>query len=268
MAAHDFVHIRAAEDIVDRLEVVLKSFPQAVICGPGAPHIAERLTPTAAVGEVILCDEIDRGTPFTCAPPHALPFESASVDLVVSSMALHAAEDLPGALREARRILKPDGFFLGIFPGERTLHELRDALQTAEAEVTGRVAPRIAPLVAVKDGGTLLQHAGFALPVSDVIRLPISYGNPMRLFSDLRGTGETSHLVAGPKGALRRDVLARALDVYQEKYPAAEGGIAATVDLITLTGWAPDKSQPQPLKPGSGKVSLAEAVKAHSTQDR
>ncbi|MEM9234787.1 MAG: SAM-dependent methyltransferase, partial [Pseudomonadota bacterium] len=138
--------------------------------------------------------------------------------------------------------------------------ELRSALQQGESAVTGRVAPRIAPMMAVKDGGALLQAAGFALPVSDVARLTVEYTDPAKLFRDLRGTGETSSLVAGPRGAMRRDVLQASIAAYLEQFPAKGGGVTATIDLITLTGWKPHASQPKPLKPGSAKASLAEAV--------
>lgn len=257
---HDFIHKRAAEDVVDRFETVLKRFENVLLYGPGAPLTAKALTPKANVGKVTIADDISNGEDMVVAAAEALPFSDQQFDAVASVMALHAVNDLPKALAEARRVLKPDGLFIGIFPGERTLHELRWALQTAEAEVTGRVAPRVLPFVAVKDGGALLQRAGFALPVGDVLELPITYQNPMRLFADLRGAGETSHLKKGPKGGLRRDVLAHALTLYQKRFPSEDGGVHVTLELVALTGWAPHASQPQPLKPGSATASLQAAI--------
>lgn len=267
-ADHDFLHRHAAQDVVERLETVLKRFEHGVFYGPGAALTHGALTDAADVATATLMDEIPGPAGSMVAAPDALPLADQSADLFVSAMALHATSDIPAALGEARRVLKPDGLFIAVFPGERTLHELRTALQTAEAAVTGKVAPRIAPFVAVKDGGALLQRAGFALPVADVMRIPIEYENPMRLFADLRGAGETSHLAAGAKGALRRDVLAKALDTYTHRYPGAQGGIHVTVELITLTGWAPDQSQPKPLKPGSAKTSMIDAIKGAKSGDR
>ncbi len=245
---------------MDRLETVLKRFETAIIHGPGGTLLRNALTPKADVGDVTLIDELEGPGVDVVAPADALPLPSGYADLIVSMMALHAVSDLPGALVEARRVLKPDGLFIGIFPGERTLHELRSALQTAEAAVTGRVAPRVLPFVAVKDGGALLQRAGFALPVADVIRTTVEYESPLKLMAELRGAGETSHLVAGSKGALRRDVIAKMAEIYKTEFGRDDGYIPATIDLVTVTGWAPHQSQPKPLKPGSGKVSLAEAV--------
>ncbi|MBB4658796.1 methyltransferase domain-containing protein [Parvularcula dongshanensis] len=252
---------------MDRLETVLKDFPRALLYGPGAPAVLEALTPAAGVGEAVVAGESARllralGAPDPVeAAPEALPFEDRSFDLVASVFSLHAADDLPRALLEARRVLKPDGLLVALFPGERTLHELRGVLQAAEAGVTGRVAPRVSPMVAVRDGGGLLQRTGFALPVADTVNVPVRYGDPLRLLADLRAMGETSTLAAGPKGALRRDVLAAAMTAYAGL--ADEDGVPASFDLVALTGWAPHESQPKPLKPGSARASLAEAVKGH-----
>ncbi|RFB06107.1 methyltransferase domain-containing protein [Parvularcula marina] len=256
--SHDFVHLRAAEDVVDRLETVLKRFETALFYGPGAEHVRQALTEKADIGEAVTADDLP-GADLLAAADN-LPFEDESLDLVVSAMAMHALNDPMPALLETRRVLKPDGLFVAVLPGERSLFELRIALQAAEAELLGRVAPRVAPMMAVKDGGALLQAAGFALPVADVARLTVEYEYPAKLFQDLRGAGETSALLAGPKGAIRRDVLTKTIEKYLELYPAEAGGIRATVDLITLTGWKPHQSQPKPLKPGSAKASLRDAI--------
>ncbi|MEM9234108.1 MAG: methyltransferase domain-containing protein, partial [Pseudomonadota bacterium] len=222
-ADHDFIHERAAEDVVDRLEAVLKRFDRALFHGPAAELVRRTLTEKADVGEITTADDVPGAD--VEATPDTLPGGDNSYDLVVSAMALHATNDLVSALKEARRVLKPDGLFIAVLPGERTLHELRSALQQGESAVTGRVAPRIAPMMAVKDGGALLQAAGFALPVSDVARLTVEYTDPAKLFRDLRGTGETSSLVAGPRGAMRRDVLQASIAAYLERFPAKGGGV-------------------------------------------
>ena len=258
-ADHQFMHERAADDVIDRLESVLRHFERGIVHGPGAGLVRERLTDAADVGDLVTADDLPGEDLETEAA--ALPLEDDSIDLAVSFMALHAAYDPLAVLRELRRVLRPDGLVMAILPGERTLHELRAALRTAESNVTGGMSPRVAPMMAVRDGGSLLQAAGFALPVADVDRVAVEYTDPARLFSDLRGTGETSNLLEGPKGALRRDVLMATITAYREQFPGADGGIRATVDLIALTGWKPHASQPQPLKPGSATASMSDAMK-------
>ena len=264
LAQADFLHVRAAEEAVDRLESVLRRFEDALLFGPAAPHLADRLTEAAGVACVTLGCEAEamlarRAEGGVAASPEALPFADARFDLVVSLMSLHATDGLPRALAEARRVLRPDGLFLALFPGERTLAELRAALREGEAQVTGGLSPRVSPMVAVRDGGALLQGAGFALPVADVVPVRVRYAEPMRLLADLRAMGETNAGAAAPRGAMRRDVLAASLAAYERT--RREGKVAATFDLVALTGWAPHESQPKPLRPGSGRTSLAEAVR-------
>lgn len=263
LADADFLHVRAAEEAADRLESVLRRFDDALLFGAGAPYLAERLSEAAGVASVTLACEAEalllKGV---AASPEALPFADARFDLVVSLMSLHATDGLPRALAEARRVLRPDGLFLALFPGERTLHELRAALREGEAQATGGLSPRVAPMVAVRDGGALLQSAGFALPVADVVPVRVRYAEPMRLLADLRAMGETNAAAAAPRGAMRRDVLAASLDAYERT--RKDGKVPATFDLVALTGWTPHESQPKPLKPGSGRASMADAVRRSS----
>ncbi|NRA28853.1 MAG: methyltransferase domain-containing protein [Parvularculaceae bacterium] len=261
---HAFIHERVADDIVDRLETTLRRFDKALFMGPGAPILQERLTDACQVGDVTIAGESAaflkaQGISDALEVDAArLPFADAQFELVISSMSLHAENRLPEALVEARRVLKPDGLFIASFPAGQTLSELRQALHGAEAQSTGGVGARVAPMVAIKDGGALLQRAGFALPVADTQPLRVRYQDPLRLLRDLRGMGETSTLVRGPKGALRRDVLAPAM--------AALSSQEILFDILVITGWAPHPSQQQPLKPGSGKVSMADAIKANIPQ--
>ena len=256
----DFLHVRAAEEALDRLESVLRDFPLALLTGPAAPYLADRLTPAAGVGRAVLsCETEAMPGSGVAASPEALPFADAGFDAVVSLMSLHATDDLPRALSEAKRVLRPDGLFLAVFPGERTLHELRAALRAGEAAATGGLSPRVSPMVAVKDGGALLQAAGFALPVADVATVRVRYAEPLRLLADLRAMGETNAACAAPRGAMRRDVLAASLAAYERTRD--EGKVPATFDLLALTGWSPHESQPKPLEPGSGRTPLADAVR-------
>jgi SAM-dependent methyltransferase len=182
-----------------------------------------------------------------------------SHDLALSLLTLHGLDDLPGALMQIRRALKPDGLFLAALFGGATLHELRDSLAAGEAATTGGASPRVAPMADVRDLGGLLQRAGFALPVADVERTTVRYRDFFNLVRDLRVMGETNAL-AGRLGRLRRDTLGATLDHYARNHADAEGRLLATFDVIYLTGWVPHESQQQPLRPGSAKMRLAEAL--------
>jgi len=165
-----------------------------------------------------------------------------------------------GALIQIRRALKPDGLFIGAFLGGATLTELRQSLLTAEAELTGGAGPRISPFADAYDAAGLLQRAGFALPVADVDRVTVRYSHPMRLLADLRAMGETSVLAERHPKMLTRRILARAFDIYAERFAEPDGRLPATFEILTLTGWAPHESQQKPLKPGSAKMRLADAL--------
>lgn len=254
-AAHDFLHRRAMEDVVDRLETVTRDFPRALLYGVGA--LKSALTPACGVGEIV---EADLAAERLFSPGAAVvfdeeraPFTPQSFDLIVSLLTLHAVNDPVGALAQMRLALKPDGLMVAVLFGEETLSELRAALYQSESDIAGGVSPRIAPFASVRDLGAALQRAGFALPVADLDRVRVRYKAPERLLRDLRGFGETSCLASRGRG-LRRDVLTGAL---RRLGPER----TATFDLITLTAWAPHPSQPKPLKPGSAKRSLAQAVR-------
>ena len=173
---------------------------------------------------------------------------------------LHAANDLPGALAQIRRALKPDGLFLAAFLGGDTLTELREALAAAEAEVTGGASPRVAPFADVRTAGALLQRAGFALPVTDQDRHTVRYASALHLMRDLRAMGADQRARrARPAAAPPRRARAR-VEIYGERFADADGRVRATFDVISLSGWAPHESQQQPLKPGSARMRLADAL--------
>ncbi len=193
-----------------------------------------------------------------------LPFEENTFDLVSSVLALHWVNDLPGALLQIRKVLKPDGLFLGCLFGGGSLNELRTALIEAESEVTGGVSPRLSPLPSLQDMAGLLQRAGFALPVADIDRVTVRYRHPMELLKDLKGMGEQAAFASQPgqeRRPLSRRILARMSEIYAERFSEPDGRVRASFDIIWLSGWAPAAGQPKPLQPGSGKVSLADAVR-------
>ncbi|AWM77994.1 methyltransferase domain-containing protein [Phenylobacterium parvum] len=267
-AGADFLKRRAAGDIVMRLEAIMRDFPRAVDLGARNGAFAEALAASDAAPRVGLLVEADlsgamlagRAGMRAVADEERLPFAPASLDLIVSSLSLHWANDVVGALVQARLALKPDGLFIGALFGGATLTELRQALTAAELELTGGAGPRVSPFADPSDAAGLLQRAGFALPVADVDRVTVRYDHPLKLMADLRRMGETSVLAERHPRPLTRKVLARAFEIYQRDFAGPDGRIAATFEILTLTGWSPSEIQQKPLRPGSAKMRLAEAL--------
>lgn len=240
-----FLCAAAAEGLADRLATVTRRFQHGLWIGDGVPEI---LRPFAARWSLGHFDA-----------PEQLVAEPGAHDLVVSLYSLQAINDLPGALAQARRTLQPDGLFLAALLGGNTLKELRDAFAHGESLTRGGASPRVSPFADVRDLGALLSRAGFALPVADVERLTVRYGDFFALARDLRAHGFTNVLAQRSRAFLRRDTLDAALAQYAGAH-AADGRLNATFETIFLTGWAPHESQQQPLRPGSAKASLAEAL--------
>ena len=269
-ATADFLKRRAAEDAAARLEAIMREFPVAVDLGARTGAFREALARSDAAARVGLVIETDLSERMLAGRPGArvvadeerLPFAFGKLDLVVSTLALHWTNDVVGALIQIRRALKPDGLFIGTLFGGSTLTELRQSLIAAEAELTGGAGSRVSPFADASDAAGLLQRAGFALPVADVDRVTVRYAHPLKLLADLRAMGETSVLADRHPKPLTRAVLGRAFELYVERFAEADGRIPATFEILTLTGWTPDPSQQQPLKPGSAKMRLADALGA------
>ena len=257
-----FLIDRVADDIADRLATVLRRFPRAADLG--SPTGAVRRAIAGRADSLIAVDVTVQG--FDAAGPHvvadeeALPFADGSLDLVVSALALQSVNDLPGTLVQIRRALRPDGLFLAALLGADSLTELRQSFAAAEAEVEGGVSPRVAPFIDAREAGALLQRAGFALPVTDVERITVRYASPFGLMADLRRMGATNVLAERRRSPLRRATLRRMVELYAERFSDGDGRVRASFDIVWLSGWAPDASQPQPLKPGSAKTRLADAL--------
>jgi SAM-dependent methyltransferase len=254
----DFLMPRIAEELADRLQPVLRDFPQAVDLFSRGADVAEALKSVPRIGTLTRAgDEPDVGISVS---NEALPFAPSSLDLVVSALALHWAEDLPGLLVQIRRALKPDGLFLAAVAGGETLNELRRAFAEAESETLDGLSPRVIPFADVRDLGALLQRAGFALPVVDSERLTLRYEDLGGLFRDLRALGATNPMLARTKTPLRRETLTRLEEIYRTHFSDPDGRIRATVEIVWLSGWAPHESQQKPLRPGSAKARLADAL--------
>lgn len=243
-----FLHEAVRDEVQDRLAMITKTFKAPAIVTP-FPQVWRDSWPEARIlddGEVLDLDE-------------------GAHDLVVHCLALHWANDPVGQLIQCRRALMPDGLCLTLAFGGQTLHELRSVLGQAEIEVTGGLSPRVAPMGEIRDLGGLLQRAGLALPVADSMPLRVSYGSALGLMQDLRAMAENNALSARLRKPTRRAVLLRAAELYAATYGDADGRIPATFEIIVLTGWAPDASQPKPLRPGSAAARLADALGTRET---
>ena len=241
-----FLQDTARDELQDRVAMVNKSFQNTAVV-TGHPQVW-------AMQKAITVPDAD-----------TLALEPGTHDLVIHSLGLHWANDPVGQLIQCRRALRPDGLLLAASLGGQTLHELRTCLAEAEISVTGGLSPRVAPMAELRDLGALLQRTGLALPVADSVPLNVQYKDMWHLMHDLRAMGETNALAGRLRTPTRRAVFDRAAEVYANAYPADGGGIMATFELIVLTGWAPDASQPQPLRPGSATARLADALGADET---
>lgn len=251
LADHDaamFLHRLALTDIQERLIGVNRTFTAPAVVS-GFPEVWQELRPDAVQ---VADDEL-------------LDLRPGAHDLIVHAMALHWANDPLGQLVQCRRALQPDGLLIAVLPGGRSLHELRSALAEAEAQVTGGLSPRVVPMGEIRDLGGLMQRAGFALPVADSLQQIVEYSSFPALMSDLRASGETNALAGRLRRFSGRSVLAAAGAVYAASFATDTGRLPATVELVFLTGWAPHESQQQPLRPGSAKARLADALRVPET---
>lgn len=260
-STRDFLFREAADRLADRLEDVARSFPVALELGSHTGQLHEMLQGRGGIETLIQTDlspamlQQASGHRVAC-DEEALPFAASSLDLAMSVLSFSWINDVPGTLIQLRRALKPDGLLLTMVYGGKTLQELRDVLTRATLEVEGGATPYVSPYVDVRDAGSLLQRADFALPVVDSETVTVSYDNMFALMQDLRGMGEGNALMHRRKTFAKRAVFLRAAELYQQDYADAEGRITATFELVTLTAWTPHATQQQPAKRGSGQVSL------------
>jgi SAM-dependent methyltransferase len=258
----------AARELAERLAVVERRFDTAVELHGASGATAREAMATGKVGAMSRIETsrtfAQTGEELVAADLGDVPLEPASTNLILSPMVLHLVNDLPGTLVRIRRSLKPDGLLLAAIPGAGTLSELRDVLLAAEAELTGGASPRVIPFLDVRDAGALLQRAGFALPVVDAENYTVRYDSLFPLMRDLRAMGMGNPLVGRSRLPMNRRFFVRAAELYAERYSDPDGRIRATFSIIYASGWAPHESQQQPLKPGSAKVRLADALRSQT----
>ncbi len=245
-AGADFLHRRAAHDIAERLAPIMRTFTVAVDLSARGGAFAGALADEVPgkVGTLIEADLsprmlAGRAGLRVAADAERLPFAPASLDLIVSTLGLHWANDVVGALIQARLALKPDGLFIAAFLGGTTLTELRQSLVAAESEILGGAGSRVSPFADLQDAAGLLSRAGFVQTVSDVDRVTVTYEHPLKLLLDLRQMGETGVLADRHPKKLTRALLSRMAEIYVERFGTADGRVPATFEIITLTGWAP-----------------------------
>jgi SAM-dependent methyltransferase len=247
----DFLLAHAAADLAERLMAVDRRFEKAALIAPLPAKAAETILAGNRIGALHQVSTLD-------APDETLPLAPQSLDLVMSLLCLHQNNDVPGALIQMKRALKPDGLMLAVMPGGETLKELRFALTQAETEIHGGASPRVLPFADVRAAGALLQRTGFALPVTDIETLTVRYDSAFGLMRELRGMGAQNALNDRSRKPIGKRFFQRAAEVYAQNFSDADGRVRATFSFVSLSGWAPHESQQKPLKPGSAKVSLAD----------
>lgn len=264
----DFLVAESAERLADRLADINRRFPRALDLGCRNSQLGRILHRRSGIEWLVSADPSPRFArlappPRLVAEGEALPFAPSSFDAVLSNLALHWTNDLPGALLQLRQILKPDGLLLASLFGGDTLHELREAWLEAESEMENGASPRVSAFADPRDLAGLLQRAGFSLPVVDSDRIEATYPDALRLMRELRLMGEGNASTHRRRNFTRRTTLLKAAAIYQSRFRRSDGRLRATFEIVTLTAWAPHKSQQRPLRPGSAESRLADALKTH-----
>ncbi|KAE9630895.1 methyltransferase domain-containing protein [Parasedimentitalea maritima] len=244
-----FLHEMARDEVEDRLSMVNRTFTDPAIVTPFA-EIWQNSFPNAK----IVADE------------DLITLQPDTHDVVVHAMCLHWANDPVGQLIQCRRALKEDGLLLVLMLGGQTLHQLRSVLAEAETTITGGLSPRVAPMGEIRDLGALLQRAGLNLPVADLIPLTAEYRDLFHLMHDLRDMAETNALAHRQKHPSSRLLFDMADHLYRQHFANDQGRLPATFEMVCLTGWSPSETQQKPLRPGSARSRLADALKVPETR--
>ncbi len=268
----EFLH-EARDRLLDRLRDVTRSFSTALVLGGRDGDLAQTLKDNHAVQDCVSADvsyafaesAAERDVLCTNADEEWIPFRDQAFDLIFAELCLHWTNDLPGSLIQLRRTLKPDGLFLATVFGGQTLKELRASWTEAESARLGGVSPRVSPFLDVRDAGDLLVRAGFALPVTDLDLVEVEFDSVAELAHTLRSLGETNAVAGRARGLTSRRLWQTMEDHYQTHFASQSGGVTATFEIVTMTGWAPDPRQQKPLAPGSAASRLADALGSDET---
>lgn len=260
---HGFLFDWCLDEIHDRLGVINHDFPTALQIGkrsktPNKDSLGIETLHTMDIAEDL--------APNIQADEELLPFKENSFDLVINSLGLHGTNDPAGNLIQIKNTLKPDGLFIGALFGGETLYELRHCLQQAEIETTGGMSPHISPFADKLQIGSLMQRAGFSIPVIDSEKITVTYDNIFKLMQDLRFMGEGNTLIKRPKNITNKQLFLKANEIYSYNFSDIDNRITATFEIIFVHGWAPHKSQQKPLRPGSAEIRMAEALQSTETK--
>jgi SAM-dependent methyltransferase len=262
-----FLEDEVAARLAERLGDIRRRFPLALELGARAGALGREIRASGLVDTLVQSDLAPgwaaarrRDGPALALDEEGLPFAEGTLDAVFGALSLHWVNDLPGAMTQIRRALRPDGLFLAAMLGGETLVELRDAFAEAELEITDGISPRVSPFADLRDAAGLLQRAGFALPVADTDSITVTYQSALHLMRDLRGMGETNLVHERRRVPLTRALLGRVAEIYAGRFAAPDGRIPARFQVLYLTGWAPAASQPKALRPGSATARLATAL--------
>jgi len=256
----DFLNEAVGAEIADRLSGILRDFPLILVHRAFPGTFVETLAQSRTATRIVKSDVVPHPDIDVVLDEEQLPFAPESLDAVVWLLGLEQINDLPGALIQIRRALRPDGVFLAAALAGESLSELRQSLIAAESEMTGGASPRVAPFADIRDWGALLQRAGFTLPVVDTDRLIVRYADAVALMRDLKALGLANSLLKRKRGLTHPALIAHAAAYYATRFADPDGRIRATFEVAYLTGWAPHESQQKPLKPGSAKARLADAL--------
>ncbi|MGE3872782.1 MAG: methyltransferase domain-containing protein [Parvibaculaceae bacterium] len=255
-----------ATEIESRLALILRDFKTVLLFGPAAGEIRDALAGTHRLGRIVTAAPAPGPGIDLVFEDDASPLAEASLDCVISLFSLNSVNDVPGSLRQLRMALKPDGLFLAALFAGRTLSELREAWLAAEAELKGGASLRVAPFADMRDLGALLQRAGFALPAVDIDMTTVRYRDALALMREIKALGLQHALAERSRRPVTAALLARAAALYDARHGDADGRVRATVETAWLIGWAPHSSQQQPLRPGSAKARLADALKTEEVK--
>lgn len=258
---HNFLIDWNLRHLIERLGDIKRTYPRALLIGARhSPDVEEELIKAGQITALVASDMCDKFQPTLCLDEEQLPFTAGTFDLIISPFSLHQVNDVPGALIQMRRALKPDGLMLAAFPGGDSLIELRQSFMKAEIEQRNGAGMRVHPFIDKQQAAGLMQRGQYALPVVDSERIVVTYDNAFRLMQDLRYMGETNALDTRSRNLTGKNLMLRMAKIYQDEFSEPDGRIRATFEMVFLSGWSPHESQQQPLRPGSAQSRLAAAL--------